>query len=569
MDAAGRPLPGAGVEWTGAGLFVRADSAGRFDFAAMVSPAAAAREAEPAGLLALPEGRPPGGHGLVEAGAGTAWSLAGTRLTIGLDRGAAVSLERIDAMGRAERVGAPMACGTGTHVLDLEALAGRAPDPGVSWYRVRAGREARWLRLASGGGGWGHVRVTLGGRGPGGRVPADARTDGDSLRFSLEGYMRRALPVRAEEHGAALDVALEAGLDFAAVHAGNGVIPDIATGRMIRLPPDRRIQVILAAEGYTREDHAAGRFRRDVETWARDVFALEPVGDFREAFTVWAWPAPSPSRLPLPGKPDPGDSPFALKVSAGKVAPPDREVARRVWDLMDRLPHKPWGWYGPGGLTHRQARNVVVQILALDPARGRAGYSGLARRMAHPSDDRRTVEVAIGQEQQHEFMHALANLLDEYHDTARASVGEFTLREGSPWFTNVSASRDCGKVAWRHLLPGGPFNPGVEGLVGAFGAGGRYHPELKCLMNGTHHNAALYGGDGYLRLRRRLCNLCREIALFRIYERAGVLPEASESLEVWRRAYREAFYRRFPFHAPESLPQRNSAGTGVFMECRE
>jgi hypothetical protein len=88
-------------------------------------------------------------------------------------------------------------------------------------------------------------------------------------------------------------------------------------------------------------------------------------------------------------------------------------------------------------------------------------------------------------------------------------------------------------------------------------------------MNGTHHNAALYGGDGYLRLRRRLCNLCREIALFRIYERAGVLPEASESLEVWRRAYREAFYRRFPFHAPESLPQRNSAGTGVFMECRE
>lgn len=548
IDASGAPVTGAMVEWIGPGLHVRTDSGGRFAFP----------DPEAAAFLEPPP---------VEAAAGAEWRLEGTRLHLTLARGAALEIDRVDAAGREWGRGNPFrkVLGAGRHTLDLESLAGKPQAASAVWMRLRAGRDSRWFRMASLGGGWTSLSMVPGAGGPPGAALRKSSAASDSLRISLEGFLRR--DVAWPDEGGRTEILLKRGLDFASHYPGSGLVEDIASGQTLRLPPGRRIQVVLVSEGYTRADLDAGRFRRDVEAWMRDVFALEPLGAFKEAFSVWTWPAPAPARLPRAGEADQGNSPFRLKVAAGAVQEPGPGTVSEVWKLMRRLPQAPWGWYPSGGLTHRQARNAVVQILALDPSTGRAGYSGLARRMADPSDSRRAVNVAIGQEQQHEFMHALANLVDEYHDSTRAPLGSFSLENESRYFTNASSSRDCGKLPWRHLLPGGPINPGPEGLIGAFGQGGRYHPELKCLMNGTHHNAALYGGDGYLRLRGRLCNLCREIALFRIYERTGILPDAARSLAAWEAAYRPAFFRKFPFHAPAVLPQRNSSGTAVFLPC--
>lgn len=542
-DAAGAPVIGATVEWLGADAWVRTDSEGRFAFSDPDARTKAAPGPEPA-----PD-----------------WRLEGMSLTLGLSGGVLLEVDRVDLRGRIVAGARPVPLGAGRHVLDIRDLVGGASEAGTGWLRIRAGRDIRWVRLASVGGGWGNAWMTLDPRGgpAGGGL---ARAGGaDSLRVSGDGFLRRSAPLAALGTGA--DITLERGLDFAAHFPGSGLIEDIASGQTLRLPPERRIQVVLVAEGYTREDLDAGQFGRDAEAWMRDIFALEPLGAFKEAFTVWTFAAPSPSRLPRPGMPDPGTSPFRLQVAAGAVQEPGEATRAGIWEVVGRLPHAPWGWYPAGGLTNRQARNVIVQVLALNPASGRAGYSGLARRMADPADSRRVVSVAIGQEQQHEFMHALANLVDEYHDSTAVPIGDFTLKDESRYFTNASSSRDCSRLPWRHLLPGGDVNPGVEGLVGAFGDPRRYHPELKCLMNGTHHNDALYGGDGYLRLRSRLCNLCREIVLFRVYERTGVLPDASRSLEVWKAGYRSAFYRKFPFHAPPALPQRNSEGTPWFSPC--
>lgn len=545
-DPSGRPLPGALVEWTGRGLSVLADSAGRFAFPDSPAPASA------------PDAPPVEGPGL-------ALRLEGRQLHLEAGHGVPVTAERLDAAGR-RGASAALALGAGRHALDLPALLGTAPAGGVAFLRITAGKEARTVRIAAAGGSWDRARMTLA-PGEGGRRLVKTALS-DSVRASLEGR-RMGSAAWAGPGSDEVRLVLGEGPGLACLFAGSGLIVDIASGQTLRLPPERRIQVILAAEGYTRADLEGGAFRRDTEVWLRDVFAVEPLGAFREAFTVWTWAEPSPQRLPRTGATGTGATAFALEAGGGALKEPGMRTRRKIWDLVAALPSPPWGYYPAGGVTHRQARNVVVAVLALDPATGKAGYSGLARRLAHPSDGSRAVNVAFGQDQSHEFLHALANLADEYHDTTRAPAPEETLREESAHAVNVASGDACASLPWRHLLPGGSVNPGARGLIGAFGAGGRYHPELKCLMNGTHHNAVLYGGGGFLRTRGRLCNLCRELTLFRVHERAGVLPDAAASYATWRSAYRAAFYRRFPFRVPEVLPQVNDAGAARFFPCRE
>ena len=115
---------------------------------------------------------------------------------------------------------------------------------------------------------------------------------------------------------------------------------------------------------------------------------------------------------------------------------------------------------------------------------------------------------------------------------------------------------------------GEEYNPGVDSLVGAFGTNGRYHSELKCLMNGSHDNSDLFGGRDNLRTGTRLCNWCRELVVFRIYERCGILPDPATSFQTWVRDYREGFYETMGFRVPTVVPQENSEGRAWFMPCR-
>jgi hypothetical protein len=165
-------------------------------------------------------------------------------------------------------------------------------------------------------------------------------------------------------------------------------------------------------------------------------------------------------------------------------------------------------------------------------------------------------------------MHSYGLLDDEYYDASYGPVSSTTVTANSAHLTNVVYTDSCGKLPWQHLLKGGTYNPGVDSLVGAFGASGRFHPEFKCLLNGTHNNATLYGGNGFLRVYDRLCNFCGEITAFRTYERLGVLANTDSSYAVWIATYRDAYYSKFPFLKPAVVPQKNSANQAWFAPCK-
>jgi hypothetical protein len=144
--------------------------------------------------------------------------------------------------------------------------------------------------------------------------------------------------------------------------------------------------------------------------------------------------------------------------------------------------------------------------------------------------------------------------------------------------SNVVASNACDELPWAHLLEGRGINE-TPGLVGAFGVPELgYHSELNCLMNGTHDNGQFWcqsGDEEYttLTLRpNRLCNFCREITAYRVFERTGVLA-GNMAFESWKSMYRMPFYDRFGFVVPEGpIPQvvtcnDGEAGMPVYEEC--
>jgi hypothetical protein len=64
-----------------------------------------------------------------------------------------------------------------------------------------------------------------------------------------------------------------------------------------------------------------------------------------------------------------------------------------------------------------------------------------------------------------------------------------------------------------------------------------------------------------------MCNWCRELATFRLYERVLHLPDQSTALAEWAEAYRAPFYEEFGLRVPNVVPQRNSSGEGYFEAC--
>jgi hypothetical protein len=138
--------------------------------------------------------------------------------------------------------------------------------------------------------------------------------------------------------------------------------------------------------------------------------------------------------------------------------------------------------------------------------------------------------------------------------------------------SNVGATNVCGELPWQHLLAGGAINPDVDELVGAFGVEGfGYRPELVCLMNGQHENAMYYGGNGSLRTDDRMCNFCREMTTFRIFERSGAIA-TDGAFDTWKASYRMPFYDRYGFQVPAVVPQTNdvrdpAAGMSFYEAC--
>ena len=354
------------------------------------------------------------------------------------------------------------------------------------------------------------------------------------------------------------------------VRLGGGTIDAVDTPWELFVPLERRVHVIVLAEGYL--DSELDQFRSDVQDWLGEVFALDPYSAFSGAFVVWALPRASAEHVAA-ADPQTADTAFLVPLTSdgrgiSSDVPRTGPTSERVWQVVDAFGLRPTAFYPSGGSTSLQAKTLLAHILVLDPMRGRSGLSGRARRLENPSDADEVVSVAIAHGRAHELSHAFARLADEYLDDGHSSNGADVTRAGeSPYVSNVVDSASCATLPWQHLLVGGVINPDTDGLVGAFGnPQSGYHSELRCLMNGTHDNAATYGGDGRLRSGDRFCNYCRELVVLRLFERTQILsPE--DSMAVWTATYREPYYALYDFQVPDVVPQTSSDGTPWFTEC--
>jgi hypothetical protein len=349
---------------------------------------------------------------------------------------------------------------------------------------------------------------------------------------------------------------------------GSGDFDDVVTGaRVMRVPLERRVQILLLPEGYLEaelasfHDHAThAAAGNEVDRWLQEVFAVEPYSRFKEAFVVWYLPRASAAHA---GE---GDTAFDVAVSNGGVNDASA-VAAPLFSALDAQGSDAFP------LTVTQTSNLVAAFLIYDPARRRAGFSGISTGVRNPSNNMQTIRVALGVGHAHEFTHAFAGVADEYmelnNDAPRAGT-----------FSNVAPSNRCDDLPWAHLLEGRGINM-TAGLVGAFGSAAQgYHSELYCMMNGTHENGQFWCAEGderytSLTLRpnmNRLCNMCREITAYRVFERSGLLV-SSPGLDTWKRTHRPAFFQRFGFAVPQgAIPQtltcsRNGPAKPVYEAC--
>lgn len=347
---------------------------------------------------------------------------------------------------------------------------------------------------------------------------------------------------------------------------GSGDFEDVVTdGRVPRIPLAQRIHVLLLPEGYLASelpgfhDHATHDLSaptNDVDRWLREVFAIEPYSIFREAFVIWYLPRASMSHVGAGA-----NTAFGIQMSGNGVGTVSGAAAP-LWSALDGEGSDAFA-FPPG----QPVLNHVAAFLILDASRNppRAGYSGLSTSLTNPGTNQR-IRAGFAQGHAHELTHAFAAVADEYleNDNTITSTSQTS---------NVVATNRCAELPWAHLLLGGGFNT-ADQLVGAFGRPQRgYHSELLCLMNGTHDNGEHFCGDPSvsltLRPNDRMCNWCRELTSYRIFEKTGVLS-GSSSFESWKTSYRSAFYQRFGFKVPAALPQGFRCGQteqSLFEPC--
>jgi hypothetical protein len=341
---------------------------------------------------------------------------------------------------------------------------------------------------------------------------------------------------------------------------GTGDFRDPSTGeRVARVPIAQRVHVLLLADGYLASElsifhdpaqHDLDNPTNDVDRWLREVFAIDPYTQFRDAFVIWYLARPSSTHL------SGGNAAFGG--SANTAAGP-------LWQALDdsgadAFPFPPM----------TTTRNYVASFLLFDPNRGRAGVSGHATSCRHPTNTQLRMPCAFGIGHAHEFTHAFAGVRDEYMENNNP------LPQASET-SNIYPTNRCDDLPWAHLLAGRGIHD-AEGLVGAFGHPTRgYHSEFGCHMNGTHHNGEYWcePGDeryGSLTLRpNHLCNWCRELTAFAVFNKSSLLPQQS-AFATWKEEYRMAFFDAHGFQVPATVPQlvqcnRNQPGRPVYEAC--
>ena len=280
---------------------------------------------------------------------------------------------------------------------------------------------------------------------------------GERIEGVLPGFVHRGLEPGVEVHYRIVACSAEEtsrpskkvsatpGGPYGLLRLGTGRVVDCAEGEVVEVPIERRIHTVVCAEGYLEEELAAGAFDRDVESWEQDVFTVWPYDEHREAFVVWTLATPSAEHVSATN-PQRADTAFLVPLTEdgrgiNSSVPLGGDTARRVWEALADFPFPPEEFYPRGGQTSLIAKNLLVALLVLDPARGRSGLSGRARRLENPRDAGQRISASIAHNRVHELSHALARLQDEYLDHAQKLGADLPRKPTSAVISNVVKGR--------------------------------------------------------------------------------------------------------------------------------
>jgi hypothetical protein len=485
----------------------------------------------------------------------------------GQGEGGALAVAGAGATGAAGSAGAAGGAGTGGSGMEgvapgdvvLSAIAANTTI-GLDWSRVQGATGYRlYFSKAPGVTPQSGTAIAV-------AAPSHVHRD---LENGSPYYYVVAAVLASGEGPASPEASATPGGDWVLEHLGTGDFDDIVTGdRVPRVAIEDRVQVFLLPEGYLQgelalfhdhESHATGE--NDVDRWLAELFALEPYSLFQDAFVIWYLPRASSAHLGA------GDTAFDVGVSGGGVSDAS-PAAAPLFSVLDDQGSDAFV-FAPG---MAQPINFIASFLLFDPERGRAGFSGLMTSLRNPSNRNQSIRAAFGRGHAHEFTHAFSRVADEYMETSNGGARD------SSETSNVVATNRCDELPWAHLLEGRGINE-TAGLIGAFGVPELgYHAEFQCLMNGTHDNGQFWceaGDQRYTTLTLRpdrLCNFCREVTAYRVFERTGVLS-GNTAFETWKSTYRRPFYDRFGFVVPEGpIPQTVTCNSGdppepVYEEC--
>jgi hypothetical protein len=231
-------------------------------------------------------------------------------------------------------------------------------------------------------------------------------------------------------------------------------------------PPDRKVDLVILADGYRRDE--IHKLRKDADRFLEALFNTEPLSSRKRDFNVRLIESVSArSGVDNPREGVYRDNLLGLSFNTFDL---DRYMLsysnKVIRDVAAKVPYD------------------LVILLANEEKYGGGGIFNLYSTCI--SDNEYDTYVFV-----HEFGHAFAGLGDEYY-SSNVSYNDMYPRGIEPWEPNITALLDAENVKWGDMIEEGtpvptPDDSTYAGTVGCFeGAGysaeGLYRPHRDCIM---------------------------------------------------------------------------------------
>jgi hypothetical protein len=336
-------------------------------------------------------------------------------------------------------------------------------------------------------------------------------------------------------------------------------VPDLRNpGKRIAIRPERRIDVVILADGYLAGERKD--FDSIVEKWYRRFLTFPAWGEFRGAFRVRAIWTPSRTRATAEQQ-----SHFAVGIANKSVSNTRaKETAAAIFAGFDQI-----------DVNRRVAGKRYTHLVAVMLIKDEGGRnpSGVAKTVQSP-DDGTVLLVGFGADSHHEFAHAFGGLRDEYINVADSQAkGKTPDRPSLLAASNLSYTKERQSLPWRHLAPGSDINPDRSSVIGVLWPGGAgaeqgvWHSEARCFMNGSHQNwdLAKTRRGANLRDNSRFCFWCEEILVAKTLYLTGQLGDSADGETLWKKweELRPFYQKAFNVRARIQAQNQKDAQAGL------